>query len=61
MTVDQELSPGQELEQLVEENARLKADKRKAVKRYRREEELKPFQAELLGVRSNTSRKRGDV
>ena len=32
MTVDQELGPGQELEQLVEENARLKADNRKAIK-----------------------------
>ena len=30
--MDQELGPGQELEQLVEENARLKADNRKAIK-----------------------------
>ena len=48
--MDQELNPEQEHEQLLEENARLKADKRKAVKRYRRDEALKPFQAELLGV-----------
>ena len=40
----------QEKEQLAEENARLKKEKRKAVKRYQREEELKPFQAELLQV-----------
>ncbi len=37
-----------EQEELVRENAALKAQKKKAVKRYRREEELKPFQAELL-------------
>jgi polyphosphate kinase 2 len=35
-------------ETLVEENAALKAVQKKAIKRYRREEELKPFQAELL-------------
>ena len=35
-------------ETLVTENAELKAVQKKAVKRYRREEELKPFQAELL-------------
>jgi polyphosphate kinase 2 len=46
MTVDQELSP----EQQAEKDACLKIDKRKAIKRYRREEELKPFQAELLRV-----------
>ena len=40
----------QEHEQLEEENARLKAQEKKAIKRYRREEELKPFQAELLRV-----------
>ena len=40
----------QEHEQLEEENARLAKEKKKAVKRYRREEELKPFQAELLRV-----------
>ena len=40
----------QEKEQLVEENARLKKEKKKAVRRYQREEELKPFQAELLQV-----------
>jgi len=40
----------QEHQQLAEENARLKAETKKAVKRYRREEELKPFQAELLRV-----------
>ena len=39
-----------EHQQLAEENGRLKAEKKKAVKRYRREEELKPFQAELLRV-----------
>jgi polyphosphate kinase 2 len=58
MTVDQELGPGHELEQLVEENARLKADNRKAVKRYRREEQLKPFQAELLRVQQYLEEKR---
>ncbi len=40
----------QEHEQLAEENARLKAERKKTIKRYRREEELKPFQAELLQV-----------
>ena len=40
----------QEHQQLAEENARLKTEKKKAVKRYRREEELKPYQAELLRV-----------
>ncbi len=63
--MDQELNPEQinvegktlklqdyvhEHQQLAEENGRLKAEKKKAVKRYRREEELKPFQAELLRV-----------
>jgi polyphosphate kinase 2 len=65
MTVDQELNPEQinvegktlklqdyvqEHQQLAEENARLKVETKKAVRRYRREEELKPFQAELLRV-----------
>ena len=40
----------EEHEQLAIENASLKSEKKKAVKRYRREEELKPFQAELLQV-----------
>ena len=40
----------QEHEQLQTENARLKAENKKAIKRYRREEQLKPFQAELLRV-----------
>jgi len=63
--VDQELNPEQinvegktlklqdyvqEHQQLAEENARLKVETKKAVRRYRREEELKPFQAELLRV-----------
>ncbi len=63
--MDQELNPEQinvegktlklqdyvkEHQQLAEENARLKARQKKAVKRYRREEELKPYQAELLRV-----------
>ena len=56
--MDQEPGPGQELEQLLEENARLKADERKAIKRYRREEQLKPFQAELLGVQQYLEEKR---
>jgi polyphosphate kinase 2 len=37
-------------EVLVEENASLKKSTKKAVQRYRQEEELKPFQAELLQV-----------
>jgi polyphosphate kinase 2 len=37
-------------ERLLKENARLKAEQKKAVRRYRREEELKPYQAELLKV-----------
>ena len=37
-------------EQLLDENASLKRTTKKAVRRYRREEELKPFQAELLQV-----------
>ena len=40
----------QDHEQLIAENTRLKSNIRKAVKRYRREDELKPFQAELLKV-----------
>jgi polyphosphate kinase 2 len=39
-----------EHEELADENAALKAQTKKAIKRYRREEELKPFQAELLKV-----------
>ena len=65
VTVDQESNPEQinvdgktvrlqdyvqEHEQLKEQNSRLKSQQKKAVKRYRREEELKPFQAELLKV-----------
>ena len=38
----------QEHEQLKNENSKMKAEKKKAIRRYRREEELKPFQAELL-------------
>jgi polyphosphate kinase 2 len=68
MTVDHELDPEQisvdgktlelqdyvqEHEQLAEENERLQAEKKKAIKRYRREEELKPFQAELLRVQQH--------
>ena len=37
-----------EHDELARENAVLKAGAKKAIKRYRREEELKPFQAELL-------------
>lgn len=37
-------------EVLVEENASLKRSTKKAIQRYRQEEELKPFQAELLQV-----------
>jgi polyphosphate kinase len=37
-------------EELVEENASLKRSTKKAIRRYRHEEELKPFQAELLQV-----------
>jgi polyphosphate kinase 2 len=39
-----------EHEALAKENAALKAKQKKAIKRYQREEELKPFQAELLKV-----------
>jgi polyphosphate kinase 2 len=35
---------------LVEENASLRKSNKKAIRRYQREEELKPFQAELLQV-----------
>ena len=38
----------QEHEQLKNENAQMKKKAKKAVRRFRREEELKPFQAELL-------------
>lgn len=38
----------QEFEQLAEENALLKRGERKAVKRYRREKQLRPYQAELI-------------
>jgi polyphosphate kinase 2 len=59
MTVADELNPEQvdvegkkvslqEHEELAREIAAMKKEKKKAVKRYRREEELKPFQAELL-------------
>ena len=37
-------------DQLMAENASLKRTRKKAVRRYQREEELKPFQAELLQV-----------
>ena len=40
----------EEHEELAKENAALKTQAKKAVKRYQREEELKPFQAELLKV-----------
>ena len=40
----------QEHQQLAEENSRLKSERKKAMKRYQREEQLKPFQAELLQV-----------
>ena len=38
----------QEHEDLIRDNETMKAANKKAIKRYRREEELKPFQAELL-------------
>jgi polyphosphate kinase 2 len=38
----------QEFENQKQEIGQLKSDQRKAVKRYRREEELKPYQAELI-------------
>jgi polyphosphate kinase 2 len=38
----------QEHEELAKENTALKTERKKAIKRYRRDEELKPFQAELL-------------
>jgi len=72
MTVDHELDPEQisvdgktlslqdyvqEHEQLEEDNARLAKEKKKAIKRYRREEELKPFQAELLRVQQHLEEK----
>ena len=47
----------QEHEQLIADNARMKADGKKAIKRYRREEELKPFQAELLKVQQHLEEK----
>jgi len=47
----------QEHEQLEEDNARLAKEKKKAIKRYRREEELKPFQAELLRVQQHLEEK----
>jgi len=40
----------QEHEQLRAQNAGYRSEAKKAVRRYRREEELKPFQAELLKV-----------
>jgi polyphosphate kinase 2 len=38
----------QERQRLVEENAQLKRGERKAVKRFRREKQLRPYQAELI-------------
>jgi polyphosphate kinase 2 len=38
----------QENQRLVEENAQLKRGERKAVKRFRREKQLRPYQAELI-------------
>jgi polyphosphate kinase 2 len=73
MKVDQELNPEhinvkgkklklqayvQEHQQLAEENARLKRERKKAIKRYRREEELKPYQAELLQVQQYLEEKK---
>jgi polyphosphate kinase 2 len=48
----------QEHEDLKEANARLKSQQKKAVRRYRREEELKPFQAELLKVQQSLEENR---
>jgi polyphosphate kinase 2 len=48
----------QEHERLKEENRRFRSEARKAVRRYRREEELKPFQAELLKVQQYLEEKR---
>lgn len=36
------------LDELERENARLKKDRSKAIKRYRKQEELKPYEAELI-------------
>ena len=43
----------QEIEEMREELAKLKALKSKASKRYRREEELKPYQAELIRMQQH--------
>jgi polyphosphate kinase 2 len=48
----------QEHERLKEENTGFRSERKKALKRYRREEELKPFQAELLKVQQYLEEKR---
>ena len=45
-----------ELEDLREQNARLKGTRRKAVRRFNREEELKPYQAELIKMQQHLER-----
>jgi polyphosphate kinase 2 len=40
----------QENQRLIEENAQLKRGDRKAVKRFRREKQLRPYQAELIKI-----------
>jgi len=55
-TIDQAQSAEQlakENEALREEIARLKKTKRKAARRYRHEEELKPYQAELIRMQQH--------
>jgi len=49
-TVEIELSPEDQIEALLEEIKSLKSYQNKATKRYTKEQALKPYQAELIGL-----------
>ena len=44
------------IDQLEQENARLKRERRKALKRFRKQEELKPYEAELIKLQEQLER-----
>ncbi|MES9964381.1 MAG: polyphosphate kinase 2 [Candidatus Sedimenticola sp. 20ELBAFRAG] len=50
-----------QLDELTNQNQRLKKDNRKAVRRYRREEELKPYQAELIKLQQHLEQTGGKL
>lgn len=46
---------------LAEENTRLKQEAKKAVRRYRKEQELKPYQAELIQLQKHLEQTKGKL